>query len=726
MDFLKRFWGKSEKQLLNEAELEAKVHAHRLQEIHDVSSDIVQGNRILEQSHQRTQQRLSNMDEYITRLDQAITKVQHQTLKTEPTNLPSQSATNLSSQAATHQSLHAATNQPQRSSRISAQAKELLASLPEPKSSNSKISNPKTSNRVEDRVEAATNAPENRPEVFESRPDVLSPTPRRKSRVSQKAIELLNSLPSPKDTHQSQHQVQLGSAPQYADNDAYHTDDDKVSSRFDITVSENNRLNPQTNIHPLANVQSLTFAQARAILTSHTDYNLGVSALCQRIAPKPAFEIPQFKKLEVLTLHDELTPDELFALHMNYAQRHQVDLNRPLSSLVPPDTLHELKEQLEQNYTYQRPQCDAYDYMVAGTTGVLGGLIDIFMVGDPKTGILTRWSDSAVDQAICGFATLCGWNGLHGNAEQMSSAIGYLERMFPVNYDQKFGAETGGIADLRPADHHLKSMAHSPDLLGLFFSILDQFTNQSHFIDNGSIVAMDTENFELHGSTLLGKLFCGTANWIGHIMSDVGGSSGSVARGSGVPIPFFNLLQLVNFGSFGPDQQTIAQISTQVFTRGYDLRHGLAMAVPVLFVELVIRLMYVLKPLFIKHPYPHNLEQSVEIVEDKPNSISMQFKAGKAERFVLDWRRGITDSPELKRMLFVGHGTLCLLDAGDAIIRGHGDIVSTLVRFNLIAWVRFAFLAFQEAKTTFLAGHIDEERLQKDLQAEYQQLLQHL
>lgn len=704
MDFLKRFWGKSEKQLLNEAELEAKVHAHRLQEIHDVSSEIVQGNQILEQSHQRTQQRLSNMEEYISRLDQAITNVQNHALKTKHSQIPS--ATNLSSQAAHHQSLHVATNQPQRSSRISAQAKELLASLPQPKSSNSKISNPKTSNSVEDRVdrlgdrvEATANAPE-------SRLEVLSPTPHRKSRVSQKAIELLDSLPSPSG---------------------------EVSSRFDISVSENNRLNPQTNIHPLANVQSLTFAQARAILTYHTDYNLGVSALYQHIAPKPAFEIPQFKKLEVLTLHDELTPDELFALHMNYAQRHQVDLNRPLSSLVPPDTLHELKELLEQNYTYQRPQCDAYDYMVAGTTGVLGGLIDIFMVGDPKTGILTRWSDSAVDQAICGFATLCGWDGPHGNADQMSSAIGFLERMFPVNYDQKFGAETGGIADLRPADHHLKSMAHSPDLLGLFFSILDQFTNQSHFIDNGSIVAMDTETFELHGSTLLGKLFCGTANWIGHIMSDVGGSSGSVARGSGVPIPFFNLLQLVNLGSFGSDQQTIAQISTQVFTRGYDLRHGLAMAVPVLFVELVIRLMYVLKPLFIKHPYPcpcpYNLEQSVEkveTVEDKPNSISMQFKASRAERFILDWRRGITDSPELKRMLFVGHGTLCLLDAGDAIIRGHGDIVSTLVCFNLIAWVRFAFLAFQEAKTTFLAGHIDEERLQKDLQAEYQQLLQHL
>lgn len=724
MDFLKRFWGKSEKQVLNEAELEAKVHAHRLQEIHDVSSEIVQGNRILEQSHQRTQQRLSNMDEHISRLDQAINNVQNHTLKTKTANL--------SSQAAPHQSLHVATNQPQRSSRISAQARELLASLPDPKTSDHKTSNPKTSNsvknrvdRVEDRVEAAANAPENRPEVFESRPDVLSPTPRRKSRVSQKAIELLNSLPSPKDTHQSQHQVQLGSAPQYADNDAYDTDDDKVSSRFDITSSESNRLNPQTNIHPLANVQSLTFAQARAILTSHTDYNLGVSALCQRIAPKPAFEIPQFKKLEVLTLHDELTPDELFALHMNYAQRHQVDVDRPLSSLVPPDTLHELKEQLEQNYTYQRPQCDAYDYMVAGTTGVLGGLIDIFMVGDPKTGILTRWSDSAVDQAICGFATLCGWDGPHGNADQMSSAIGFLERMFPVNYDQKFGAETGGIADLRPADHHLKSMAHSPDLLGLFFSILDQFTNQSHFIDNGSIVAMDTENFELHGSTLLGKLFCGTANWIGHIMSDVGGSSGSVARGSGVPIPFFNLLQLVNLGSFGPDQQTIAQISTQVFTRGYDLRHGLAMAVPVLFVELVIRLMYVLKPLFIKHPYPHNLEQN-SALNHRLTSEQNGYLNSEPERFILDWRRGITDSPELKRMLFVGHGTLCLLDAGDAIIRGHGDIVSTLVRFNLIAWVRFAFLAFQEAKTTFLAGHIDEERLQKDLQAEYQQLLQHL
>lgn len=39
-------------------------------------------------------------------------------------------------------------------------------------------------------------------------------------------------------------------------------------------------------------------------------------------------------------------------------------------------------------------------------------------------------------------------------------------------------------------------------------------------------------------------------------------------------MPFYNLFLLCDFGNFGQHRQTLAQIATQVFEQGYDLRHG--------------------------------------------------------------------------------------------------------------------------------------------------------
>ena len=79
------------------------------------------------------------------------------------------------------------------------------------------------------------------------------------------------------------------------------------------------------------------------------------------------------------------------------------------------------------------------------------------------------------------------WN----DQNPVSSAISYLERHFKVPYDQRGCGDAGQfIFDLNPTNHHFKSLAHNPTLLGLFFSILDQFTNSSHFITNGELIEL--------------------------------------------------------------------------------------------------------------------------------------------------------------------------------------------------------------------------------------------
>ncbi|MGP0761901.1 hypothetical protein ACAF95_25555, partial [Escherichia coli] len=65
---------------------------------------------------------------------------------------------------------------------------------------------------------------------------------------------------------------------------------------------------------------------------------------------------------------------------------------------------------------------------------------------------------------------------------------------------------------------------------------------------DGKLVSVDTETFELKGNNVVSKVFSGFVNWLGHLFSDMAGSSGAAGRGSGIPIPFFSLLQFINVG----------------------------------------------------------------------------------------------------------------------------------------------------------------------------------
>ena len=44
----------------------------------------------------------------------------------------------------------------------------------------------------------------------------------------------------------------------------------------------------------------------------------------------------------------------------------------------------------------------------------------------------------------------------------------------------------------------------------------------------------------MKGNDVPSKLFCGFANWFGHIISDISGSSGTKGRGMGIPSPIWS------------------------------------------------------------------------------------------------------------------------------------------------------------------------------------------
>ncbi|MFC2283821.1 MAG: hypothetical protein ACFNJJ_07900, partial [Lachnoanaerobaculum saburreum] len=153
------------------------------------------------------------------------------------------------------------------------------------------------------------------------------------------------------------------------------------------------------------------------------------------------------------------------------------------------------------------------------------------MVGSPKDSALVSWTDSQVDNAVKSFAKLVGWKPAEGKENNIASAIGFLEKKFRVNYDQRHTVDVDRIFNMTTKNHHMMSLGHSPDIVGLFFSILNQFTATSTFIADGKVISINTKSLEIRGNNFISKLFCGLVNWIGHIMSDIAGSSGSRGQG---------------------------------------------------------------------------------------------------------------------------------------------------------------------------------------------------
>lgn len=367
--------------------------------------------------------------------------------------------------------------------------------------------------------------------------------------------------------------------------------------------------------------------------------------------------------------------------------------------------------------------CDEADYLIAVFCGVMAGAVDAFFVGKPNIGENTedsilgkeidRLSEIAVERFAdiniekdnktydlikeellkenlskrelnqrlkeelekrgipANFSRKKGYEGLKGQ----NSKLVYLENKYRVSYDQptksKIKEDISFV--LSPNNHHIKSIAHWPDLLGLLVAIFDQFTGKTTFISEGKIyrVTPDQNLPILRGSTFIEKIFYGFVNWFGHLISDFCGSHSSKGRGDGIPIPFFGVFTACDFGNFSygeTDTQnglTLSQLAVKVFENGYDARFAVTMAIPVLLQDLMIRFIWSLKARF---------------VHKKP------------------WAECIpsTKHKDLRMMLLVGNASLCVVDGADALIRSKGNLMEFILHMNIIAWFQLAKNSLKE------------------------------
>ena len=302
-------------------------------------------------------------------------------------------------------------------------------------------------------------------------------------------------------------------------------------------------------------------------------------------------------------------------------------------------------------------KCDKYDYLIAAACGVIGGIVDIFFVGMPGDSKLQVFTDQQVDKIVMRFAKIVAEPDKVASIVDVASAKDILGKMYKVNYDQSTSASASMVFGISPSNHHMKSLAHSPDIIGLFFSILDQFTSQSHFISAGRLISMNTDTFELKGNSFGAKLFCGVTNWIGHLVSDVAGTGTTKGRGMGLVMPFYELLGLCEFGKFDIKGERIMvnDLATKIYENGYDARFGIATSIPLLITELSIKLVWAIR-------------QRIQYNKPIKECIPMRIHS------------------DLRIMLLIGNGTLCIIDGVDAAVESGGNWVNFFMRLNLVGW----------------------------------------
>lgn len=351
---------------------------------------------------------------------------------------------------------------------------------------------------------------------------------------------------------------------------------------------------------------------------------------------------------------------------------------------------------LDQNIGRATNEADHIDSLVAVSSGMLAGLIDIFWVGEFDFERGKAWSNRTVNEFVMKVAKEQGYTG-----DRLAGAIEFLEKKFPVPSDNIWKGQDAGIS---AKSHHLDDLAHHPTPVGLFFSILTQFKKKGYFQNSeGDFLPIDiSENgLELIGSDVPSKIFCGTINWFFHLVSDMSGSNKTAGFGMGIPGPIVSLLKEIA-AIPGLSKSGLPKKIKDIFVEErFDLRAELAVSyevgrqtVPVLINEVLVRTFYFIRRLVAEVKVKHSFTR-VEWATTLP------------------WNNRTT-----ARMLTIATGTFTAVDLADAAIRAGLKSVDLgtfgaqlLLRVNIVGIGRFAVAVYSDASMGAQRERLRDERI---------------
>ncbi len=347
---------------------------------------------------------------------------------------------------------------------------------------------------------------------------------------------------------------------------------------------------------------------------------------------------------------------------------------------------------------------DRLDYLIAVSSGVISGLVDVLWVGDFSLDRASTWGKDQIDRFVVKVAHREGYKG-----DGLAGAIRKLEEDHPFAADGSADAFGGGL------QHHLRDFSHHFGIDGLFFSLFTQFTGLVVGTDRlGNLMAIpvETSRRSFIGKNFHEKIAFGIIGWFFHMVSDMAGSSESLTGGTGIPGPILSLLKdasaLPFFRETNSDEPGFRLWISRLFNgtllanrdanghiikgteRRFDLRTEIGVleeagrqAVPVLANQCIIRGFYFCRRV---------------IAEIRDLNICCIDELGCiAPEDVLPW-----GTPAVRRMVTISSGIFTGIDLADAAVHAmkSRDCISFFLRVNYVGIATFTIACAEDVHAT--------------------------
>lgn len=378
---------------------------------------------------------------------------------------------------------------------------------------------------------------------------------------------------------------------------------------------------------------------------------------------------------------------------VDFSDKRKTEIYRGLSELEEKlSVISSRVEELNSEIDNLTNHADGLDYTVAVASGILAGIIDSVWVGEFSIDRANEWGNEKVDSFVVRIAQSQGYEG-----NDLEGAIRHLEEKFPIAADKATNDFGGGL------QHHLRDFSHHPTPVGLFFSLLTQFTGNAYGTDVAGVFKVVPVNAtELIGKNFPEKITFGVVKWFFHMVSDMAGSSTSVGKGSlgtGLPGPLVSFLkeisalpifQNMNEKGYKEFSVWISKLfnGTLLGKRDengkvieavkFDLRTEIGVAheigrqaIPAIINECIVRGFY-----FAHRLFNEIKESRVKCVSDLKN---------------INWKKTLPfKNRTVVRMLTISTSTFMAFDIADAAIRSGGFNSSCILRINFVGVGRFA------------------------------------
>lgn len=349
-------------------------------------------------------------------------------------------------------------------------------------------------------------------------------------------------------------------------------------------------------------------------------------------------------------------------------------------------------------------EADKLDYIVAVSSGVLAGLIDLFYVGAFSLDRASEWGKEQIDQVVKKVARIEGCQG-----DDLSDAIKTLEKNHPLAADGGTNNFGGGL------QHHLRDFSHHFSIGGLFFSIFTQFTGLVVGTDKAGallVIPVPESHRACIGKNFQEKIAFGTIGWFFHMVSDMAGSSGSLMGGTGIPGPLVSFMKELSalpfFKDSGDGDMGFRLWVTKLFNgalladhdesgkiikdsvRKFDLRTEIGIlgeagrqTIPVLINQCVVRGFY-----FCRRLAREIRDLDIRGIEDLGRI---------APEDVLPW-----GTPAMRRMVTVSSGVFTGVDIADAAVRAikSKDPITFFLRVNYVGAATFVIACVVDVRAT--------------------------